>query len=303
MIAHGWTLLPDQRGASIHRTGPDHDGYVLCGRPLDPRASVHADNPGFDACARCAVLAGEPLPGEGFPAGTAAAGRAGRQRPTSTPIPAPRRPPELPGKVDDDEAQVGWVRLPGRLLHRADPANPDRVVCGKPLPVGVKVYARPPQEGGWSPCKTCASTLPLRLATARKRGLLNDDRAAKARKKARPVQQPVELSGGELLRAWRRVGWVVLADGRRAHHPHPQRPGQVLCGRVLDPAISVQRQQPKVRPCQRCSDVLRREQENHGIRTIVISSPEDVDRYERGRSRSSSVRAVRGGLPTLGRDR
>jgi hypothetical protein len=127
--------------------------------------------------------------------------------------------------------------------------------------------------------------------------------AAKARKKARPVQQPVELSGGELRRAWRTVGWVVLADGRRAHHPHPQRPDHVLCGRVLDPAISVQRQQPTVRPCQRCSDVLRREQENHGIRTIVISSPEDVDRYERGRSRSSSVRAVRGGLPTLGRDR
>ncbi|MEV6636794.1 hypothetical protein AB0M54_39265 [Actinoplanes sp. NPDC051470] len=37
----------------------------------------------------------------------------------STSVPAPRRPPELRGKVDDDEAQVGWLRLPGRLLHRA----------------------------------------------------------------------------------------------------------------------------------------------------------------------------------------
>ena len=220
-----------------------------------------------------------------------------------TPVPAPRRPPELRGTVDGDEAQVGWVRLPGRLLHRADPTNPDRVVCGKPLPVGVKVYAWPPEAGGWPPCKTCASTLPLRLATARKRGLLNTGRAAKARKKARPVQQPVELSGGELRRAWRTVGWVVLADGRRAHHPHPQRPGEVLCGRTQDPAIPVQRQQPEQRPCQRCGDVLRREQESRGIRTIVISSPEAVDRYDRGRLRSSSVRAVSGGLPTLGRDR
>jgi hypothetical protein len=35
----------------------------------------------------------------------------------------------------------------------------------------------------------------------------------------------------------------------------------------------------------------------------MISSPEAVDRYERGRLRSSSVRAVRGGLLNLGRDR
>jgi hypothetical protein len=77
-------------------------------------------------------------------------------------------PPELPGSVGDDQVQVGWVRLPGRLLHRAYPITPDRVVCGKPLPVGVKVYARPPAD--WPPYKTCASTLPLRLATGRKRG-------------------------------------------------------------------------------------------------------------------------------------
>ena len=176
-------------------------------------------------------------------------------------------------------------------------------MCGKRLPVGLKVYARAPQAGGWPACQTCASTLPVRLATARKRGLLYTGRAAKAGKKARPGPQPAELGGAELLRAWRTVGWVVLADGRRAHHPHPQRRGQVLCGRVLDPAIAVQRQQPPVRPCQRCAAVLRREQENRGIRTIVISSPDDVDRYERGRSRGNSVRAVRGGLPTLGRDR
>src|SRR6266498_2106604 len=63
MVALRWTLLPDKRGASIHRTDPDHDGYVLCGRLVDSHTPVHAHNPGFDVCVRCAVLVGEPVSG------------------------------------------------------------------------------------------------------------------------------------------------------------------------------------------------------------------------------------------------
>jgi hypothetical protein len=43
--------------------------------------------------------------------------------------------------------------------------------------------------------------------------------------------------------------------------------------------------------------------QTRGIHTIVISSPEAVDRYERGRLRGGSVRVVRSDLPTLDRDR
>lgn len=105
------------------------------------------------------------------------------------------------------------------------------------------------------------------------------------------------------LSVWRSVVWVVSADNRRAHHPHPERPGQVLCGLKLDASIPIQRKQPFPLPCKRCVDVLGRQQENRGLRTIVLASPAAVDRHDRARQAGSSIRTLRGGLPTLGRHR
>jgi hypothetical protein len=46
----------------MHRTDPDRAGYVMCGRPVDPHAAVHTDNPGFDPCVQCATLLGRAGP-------------------------------------------------------------------------------------------------------------------------------------------------------------------------------------------------------------------------------------------------
>ena len=293
MGAHGWTLLPDQRGALIHRINPDSAGHVLCGRPVDPHAAVHDHNPGFDPCRECAALAGE-----------------GGFRSTARITRLPRRPaPSIGGHAEqapeqaDGEERVGWVRLPGQLLHRPDPVARERVACGMALPVGVKVWMRPPVD--WPPCPACAANLPARLAKARKQGLRDMPRLDKAGRQAasrKPARKRAPLTGEDLRRAWRRLGWVVLADKRRSHRPHPERPSQVLCGRRLDPGVDVLRDQPELRPCQRCADILRRRQENLGLRRIVIASPTDVDRYDRARG-GSSIRTVSGGLPTLGRHR
>ncbi|GAA2660932.1 hypothetical protein Adu01nite_94140 [Paractinoplanes durhamensis] len=179
------------------------------------------------------------------------------------------------------------------------------MVCGKDLPVGVRVLPHSP--GDWAPCPACKTGLRARLEKARKRGLLDTARQEKIARRAAAKQQraaqAAPLSGADLRRAWRSPGWVALADRKRAHHPNPQLPGHVLCGRQLDPGIPAERQMPVPHPCARCVDVLRRQQENLGLRTIMITTPADVDRYERARRRGTSIRALRGGLPTLGRDR
>lgn len=278
----GWTLLPGSQGAQLHRLDPERAGYLRCGRQADPHAPVHTSAPDFDRCTQCAELVDPVAPNSGESSST-----------------VPRQPTPDVG----ERLHLGWVKLPGRLLHRAHPTSRHRVACGKNLPPEVRVYPRRPDtgpSGDWQNCPVCEKVLPDQIARAQHRGRLDTGR--RTAMAPRP-SSPEPLSGPRLVAAWRTVGWVVLADKRRAHRPHPQHPRQVLCGRPLDARLPIEKTPPQTAPCRRCTDVLHRRQENLGIRTRVISNPDDVDRYSRTRDRGTSVRAIRGGLPTLGRDR
>jgi hypothetical protein len=162
----------------------------------------------------------------------------------------------------------------------------------------VQVLRRPPQD--WPPCQACAEALPRRLATARKRGLLDEAGQVKIARRTGRRRQQALLRSEELLAGWRSPGWVVLADKKRSHRPHPDQPGHVLCGRRLPAGTAVERTQPKPLPCQRCGEVLHRQQEKLGLRTVVITSPAAIDSHDRARQRGTSIWAFRGGLPTLG---
>ncbi|GAA2660935.1 hypothetical protein Adu01nite_94130 [Paractinoplanes durhamensis] len=116
----------------MHRTDPDRDGYVMCGRVVDPHAAVHSRNPGFDPCIECATLLGEPVNGGVRSQATDRPANGANRKPRresrppvprpASPLPRPPvpRPPaaeDEPAEIKDALAKTGWVRLPGRLLH------------------------------------------------------------------------------------------------------------------------------------------------------------------------------------------
>jgi len=246
----------------MHRPDPDRDGYVLCGRPMDSHAAVHAENPGFDACAECAVFAGEPTSGDSTPDATALVeGNPGpkpkaqrrkpprpvpRPRPAPSPVERPRRAPVLPA-AEKRQPVGGWVLLRGRLLHRPDPVARDRVICGQQLLAKAQVFRNLP--AGAEPCTACAAG--LRPQHRDKRRSLGEARRQKAVRQTSVGQsygrEPAPLTGGQ-LRAWRSVGWVVLAGSGRAHHPHPLQDDRVLCGRLLPVGVPVRHVVPDLLP-------------------------------------------------------
>jgi hypothetical protein len=181
--ASGWTLLPDVRGARVHRPDPDRDGVTLCGRPVDPMVPVHRDNPGFDPCEACAALA--------------------------------------------DPVAAGDVAEQPAISSAKDP----------------------------------------------------------------------EIWPAGLVRTWEASGWVRLDGSWAAHRPHPKRaPGWTMCG---------QKRLADVPECAPCREELHRARVAAGIvmETVRVTDPEQVDRLDRARARGVSIRTMRGGLPTLGRDR
>jgi hypothetical protein len=75
-----------------------------------------------------------------------------------------------------------------------------------------------------------------------------------------------------------------------------------MCGASVATSVTIYRSWPRTSPgCPRCDQALHQARVAVGLRTRRITDPEELDRLDR--ARGSSVRTVRGGLPTLGRDR
>ncbi|MET0698962.1 MAG: hypothetical protein ABWY93_04800 [Mycobacterium sp.] len=116
-----------------------------------------------------------------------------------------------------------------------------------------------------------------------------------------------------------RTGWVILPGtprwpGQKVHRPHPDMPAVVLCERVIGERQRLDRRPEGIAVCPRCEAKVAnmRQREKDQVRRLEvaaaarktrvrISDPEAVDRHDRSRNASSSVRAARGGLPGLGR--
>jgi len=77
-----------------------------------------------------------------------------------------------------------------------------------------------------------------------------------------------------------------------------------MCGASAATSATIYHSRPRESPrCPRCDQALHDARVAVGLRTRRVTDPEELDRLDRARARGSSVRTVRGGLPTLGRDR
>lgn len=100
---------------------------------------------------------------------------------------------------------------------------------------------------------------------------------------------------------WRApTGWVQLDGGAVWHRLHPERPDQVMCELPLSVAASVLARRATTAPT--CPDC-------HAVRTQALRELRELDRrrpFPAQRTRTAQpprAQIVRGGLPTLGRDR
>jgi hypothetical protein len=130
-----------------------------------------------------------------------------------------------------------------------------------------------------------------------------------ARRRAREARRARAAAGrpGPDLGSLRVPRWVVRDErgGPRAHRPNPAGVELgAMCGVRLPVPLTVLRwQPPNVPVCQRCTKKLYQARVDAGLATVHVADPEQVDRLDRARDRGVSIRTVRGGLPTLGRDR
>lgn len=302
----GWVFLPDD-GPRMHRTNRDGAGRTLCGRHLDPAVPV-VQNPrrAFSICVACRD--------------------AGAQYPIPQPAAADDPPAPKPWQRVVEGPRLGWVQLPKpalRVLHRPDPYIPDRVLCGLKLPGRVPIHEAPPCD--WAHCDTCQAKIDAdpeearrdrREPTTRTGSASRADRAGR-RREGRPRPQPLSMSERirERLAArpvigdgpigtagtWRvPVGWVRLDDQAVWHRPHPERPDQVMCELPLPVSASVYQRRVTTQPV--CPDC-------HAVRTQALKELRDLDRLQPPPAPRTTTRQpprpqiVRGGLPTLGRDR
>jgi hypothetical protein len=96
------------------------------------------------------------------------------------------------------------------------------------------------------------------------------------------------------------AGWVRLDDQTVRHRPHPERSDQVMCELPLPAVASVYQQ--RVTTNQVCPDC-------HAVRTQALKELRELDRLLPPPAPRTATRQpprpqiVRGGLPTLGRDR
>ena len=112
------------------------------------------------------------------------------------------------------------------------------------------------------------------------------------------------------------TAWTVLpGDPPLAHRPDPDDPAQLMCRIAVPAEHSLLTSRPAdVNECGRCAlavgrarkkarkaaDRLRR---GNLRQPRPVTDPEQADRLDRARQRSTSVRTVTGGLPTLGQRR
>jgi hypothetical protein len=253
----------------MHR--PDHEraGLALCGRSPRPE---RADPPR------------EP------------------RRSTATPTRVAAPPGPTPARQSGSwRVPARWVRLAGPMvLHWPHPDQPDRVMCGRMLDPEAPVHVRHPVA--WPPCEECRAVRAAAVEAQRA-----EERAAAARPTPRLQVQERPLPSEPVRREWKSPGWVVWparGGAADAHRPNPERRRCTVCGRCVPMSTPVDRSQPaQATPCGRCADLLQRRQVELGLATRRIKSAAEQDRYDRARSRGTSIRTVSGGLPTLGRDR
>ena len=297
----GWVFLADDN-PRMHRTERSGAGHTLCGRHLDPDLLILQDpRRAFSICVACRDAGAEypiPQPAAGGPSGW---------KPWQRVAEGPR---------------LGWVQLPKpalRVLHRPDPYIPDRVLCGLKLPGRVPIHETPPCD--WAHCDSCQAKIDADPEEARRdRREPATDRTRRSQRPAtegRPRPQPLSVSKRIRDRlaarpaideepfgaagSWRvPVGWVRLDAQTVWHRLHPERPDQVMCELPLPVAASVYQRRITAEPvCPDCSAV--RAQALRELRELDRRLPPPAPRTTTRPPPRPQI--VRGGLPTLGRDR
>jgi hypothetical protein len=317
----GWIPIlddtnPEQGRALLHRPLPGHPGYTMCGRLVDDPSALQRRKPaGLDDCQACSAFARaeaaastkrpptatKPSPDQIDRPRTVVADPAGAADVAQEPATSTAQDPAIwpSGLVRTWEAS-GWVRLDGSswAAHRPHPErSPGWTMCGQSFdPATVAIYRIRPKTK--PPCVRCAKIREDAIEAERR-----------ARRTARSGVRPAVAPRGPDLGTLRSPRWVVLpeGDGSRAHRPDPEFPAWAMCGaRLPTPVPSVYRRRPADAPeCASCREELHQARIAAGIEmeTVRITDPEQVDRLDRARARGVSIRTVRGGLPTLGRDR
>lgn len=303
----GWAFLPDD-GSRMHRTDPAGRGRTLCDRELDPRTPVvRAPRRAFTICVKCRAAGAQypiPQPGQPTDRATVAAADAAPLRPRIRVV---------------EGRSLGWVQLPKppQILHRPDPYLPDRVLCGLVLPGRTPIHQTPPTQ--WPPCPECQQRADAEAkagAEAKRdhhRGGRPDHPAGgppqAAPKPAVSARVRRLLAAGPVLGdgptgtagTWQLpVGWVRLDSRSSWHRPHPERPDQVMCGLALPAGVAVLRRRVGTRRA--CPDC-------EAVRAAALTEQRARDRTTRQKRSARATprpprpRPVRGGLPTLGRNR
>jgi hypothetical protein len=179
---------------------------------------------------------------------------------------------------------TGWTLLPdigGVRAHQPDPDNLGQAMCGRDL----------------DPAETVHKDCPVNVPACIRCGLAADDARTAARAAVAGV--PVQRSGGRK--------WLILPyeqGPRLVHRWNRDSPKQTMCGRPSDTAVPVERRAViGVKRCRACEEAVDRMRTKAGRRMVKVNNPTEVDRLDRQRSRGTSIRTVRGGLPTLGRNR
>lgn len=117
---------------------------------------------------------------------------------------------------------------------------------------------------------------------------------------------------------WSQAGWRLVDRGKQLHRPSPGAPTRSMCGRPINDSSPVLHAVPRSRLGSRCQLCLRAVDNAQKTAAMTIRltqtaiSPQsreenrhvlEAERRERESGRDPSIRAVRGGLPTLGRRR
>ena len=186
------------------------------------------------------------------------------------------------------------------LAHRPRPDEPSMAMCGQKIPDSAVVQGWRPSD--WIQCRACnamrAAVLEVNGVTgpaeSRRRGLEAD---AERKEAARQGRTPFQAT-------WRRPGWTVSVRDGRAHRPNPDHDDLLLCGPRRDDAAWISKRRPATyESCGTCRDRLAEGQLRRGIGSSASLGPAELDRRDREREQGTSIRALRGGLPSLGRHR
>lgn len=278
----------------MHRTDRTSPGRTLCGLGL-PRGTTGAQHArrGFKVCSRCQTVEAK--------------------------LPVPRTDRPVPSNLPTSQVHVtskqpmGWVQLskPPNVLHRPDPDNPNRVMCGPAMTGKRTIHLARPQP--WPACPLCQHRLDERAERVRRQKRGVDSAADRTFRPLVSARVQRRLAAGRVLGdgptgvagSWQLpIGWVRLDDRSVWHQPHPERINQVMCELRLPAKTPVLRRRiGSRRTCHDCQ----------AMRAAALTEIRERDRQDDNRRRPPiatdrvleplPLRTVRGGLPSLGRRR